>query len=197
MAPFPLAGDTGTSVIFPRQSTNTFVAIPATYGSQHSSPSPGAVAGIVLGSVAAFILLLYIVYAILHGGPVLFRKASSESSLGSRSVVSFRTATRAKKRSSRVSETTEIHSRERVSPPEAPRGVSPVLTTEESVDEVVVIEEHTPPPSRGGSRRHSGYRRDSGYRDVDPGRFAGDDEPVREARREVRREVRYSRGSRG
>ncbi|KAH6895480.1 hypothetical protein B0T10DRAFT_478056 [Thelonectria olida] len=52
-------------------SSSTFTAIPSTYGDLNSSPSPGVVAGIVLGAVAGFLLLLYVVYCILHGGLVL------------------------------------------------------------------------------------------------------------------------------
>ncbi|PKX93911.1 uncharacterized protein P174DRAFT_460048 [Aspergillus novofumigatus IBT 16806] len=40
----------------------TTVSIPASYGRLDDSPSPGTVAGIVLGSVAGFIFLLYLAY---------------------------------------------------------------------------------------------------------------------------------------
>ncbi len=49
-------------------------------------------------------------------------------------------------------------------------------------DEVVVIEEHSP-PRRHRSRIRSSERRSSGYREVDPSRFAGGDAPMREIRR--------------
>ena len=46
--------------------------IPAYYGSLHSGPDPGTVAGIVLGSVAGFILLLWLLYTCINlGNPSL------------------------------------------------------------------------------------------------------------------------------
>ncbi len=42
--------------------------IPAYYGSLHSGPDPGTVAGIVLGSVAGFILLLWLIYTCINMG---------------------------------------------------------------------------------------------------------------------------------
>ena len=50
-----------TTVIIEGGFTNTLgtiVPVPATYGSLTGSPDPGAVAGIVLGSVVGFLLLL-------------------------------------------------------------------------------------------------------------------------------------------
>ncbi|KAI5463330.1 hypothetical protein BGZ63DRAFT_422698 [Mariannaea sp. PMI_226] len=61
-----------TSVLLTaRQQSTTFVSIPASYGDLYSSPSPGVIAGIVIGSVAGFLLLLYIIYCILHGALVM------------------------------------------------------------------------------------------------------------------------------
>jgi len=51
-----------------------------------------------------------------------------------------------------------------------------------SEDEVVVIEEHSP-PRRQRSRMRSVERRSSGYREVDPDRFAGGDASFVEVRR--------------
>lgn len=66
----------------------------------------------------------------------------------------------------------------------------PRMVTDDE-DEVVVIEEHTPPrrashKSRSRRRRSSSARRESGYRDVDPDRFAGGDASLREVRRSSR-----------
>lgn len=69
-----------------------------------------------------------------------------------------------------------------VEPPRAPpppRTVSP-LSDDDEID-VVIVEEEEPTPPRRGSQR--GWRRDSGYRDVDPGLYAGGDEPVVNVRR--------------
>ncbi|KAH7160807.1 hypothetical protein EDB81DRAFT_327198 [Dactylonectria macrodidyma] len=68
-------------------SSSSFVPIPSTYGSLNSSPSPGVVVGIVLGSVAGFLLLLYIIYAILHGGPVLIPIRGRSSTVGAPSTM--------------------------------------------------------------------------------------------------------------
>lgn len=57
-------------------------------------------------------------------------------------------------------------------------------------DEVVVIEEHSPPrrhKSKSNRRRSSSARRESGYREVDPDRFAGGEAPYRDVRRSSRR----------
>ncbi|KAM0219994.1 hypothetical protein ACHAPA_000674 [Fusarium lateritium] len=51
-------------------STVSFTAIPTAYKNSEDSLAPGVVAGIVLGSVAGFLLLLYLIYMILHRGPV-------------------------------------------------------------------------------------------------------------------------------
>lgn len=57
-------------------------------------------------------------------------------------------------------------------------------------DEVVVIEEHSPAPRRHKSKSHrrrsSSARRESGFREVDPDRFAGGDAPLRDVRRSSR-----------
>ncbi|KAJ4300325.1 hypothetical protein N0V88_002998 [Collariella sp. IMI 366227] len=69
-------------------------------------------------------------------------------------------------------------------------------------DEVVVIEEHSPPPRRRQSRVRSVERvrstervrsverRSSGYRDVDPERFAGGNAPFVEVRRPDTEEIK-------
>lgn len=61
---------------------------------------------------------------------------------------------------------------------------------DDSEDEVVVIEEHSPPPRRHKSKSHrrrsSSARRESGFREVDPDRFAGGDAPLRDVRRSSR-----------
>lgn len=66
----------------------------------------------------------------------------------------------------------------------------PRMVTDDE-DEVVVIEEHTPPrrashKSKSRRRRSSSARRESGYRDVDPDRFAGGDASFRDVRRSSR-----------
>ncbi|CAN8102926.1 unnamed protein product [Discula destructiva] len=78
-------------------------------------------------------------------------------------------------------------------PPMAAPPPPRIVTDDE--DEVVVIEEHTPPrrvsqhKSKRQSRRRSSSasRRESGFREVDPDRFAGGNASFREVRRGSRR----------
>jgi hypothetical protein len=48
------------------------VIVPSTYNNLNTSPSPGAVVGIVLGSVAGLLLVLFLVYSALGYGPCPF-----------------------------------------------------------------------------------------------------------------------------
>lgn len=136
-------------------SSTTFVAIPSTYGALDSSPSPGVVAGIVLGSVAAFLLLLYVIYCILHGGLVLIpirsgggakssRQAPSTlgtstlgtstlgtSTYGTRTVMSFRSSRRDSKRrrQSRSPRPAEVVQVRKTSTTTKRRTVEPVIVS--------------------------------------------------------------------
>lgn len=78
-------------------------------------------------------------------------------------------------------------------PPPPPMAAPPpprFVPHEDTEDEVVVIEEHSPPPRRHKSKSHrrrsSSARRESGFREVDPDRFAGGDAPLRDVRRSSR-----------
>ncbi|KAH8656131.1 hypothetical protein BGZ60DRAFT_148775 [Tricladium varicosporioides] len=53
-------------ILSARQSTNSI--IPTTYGSINSGPSPSTIVGIVLGSVAGFLLILWLFYTCLNFG---------------------------------------------------------------------------------------------------------------------------------
>ncbi|KAJ5247338.1 hypothetical protein N7468_002321 [Penicillium chermesinum] len=55
----------------------TTVSIPSTYGRLYSSPAPGTVAGIVIGSVGGVVLLFYLTFLALNPGG-LARGSSSE-----------------------------------------------------------------------------------------------------------------------
>ncbi|KAK0735713.1 hypothetical protein B0T21DRAFT_412315 [Apiosordaria backusii] len=178
--------------------------IPASYGALYTSLDPGAVAGIVLGSVAGFCLVLWLFYTCINIGNV------DSTTEGTASVVTRKSHHAHEhsgyRRSSRRGggETIEITrtTREQSRGPEEElfkgwargrgRGVRRVVEVSDDdtgtgPDEVVVIEEHSPP--RGGSRRRersrirSVERRSSGYREVDPDRFAGGDARVVEVRR--------------
>ncbi|KAJ4270020.1 hypothetical protein NW762_001693 [Fusarium torreyae] len=52
-------------------SSTSFTAVPTAYKNVDDSLAPGVVAGIVLGSVAGFLLILYLIYMLLHRGPVV------------------------------------------------------------------------------------------------------------------------------
>jgi len=200
--------------------------IPAHYGSLYSGPSPGAVAGIVLGSVAGFILLLYLVYLCVNLGSnapswdagasttldgessVMTRRRRRSHHRHSAAATATTTTTTTTRRHSRhrhsstthkrgsrragVTETVEIRRTGSAGPPRVPaaavvvegRGgptVERIVVEEERVrgrrrgggpsrsrtrsrsrtstsggeDEVVVIEEHSPPRRFSGSRTHS------------------------------------------
>ncbi|CAF3485209.1 hypothetical protein SNK03_012215 [Fusarium graminearum] len=64
-------------------SRTSFTAVPTAYKSADTSLHPGAVAGIVLGAVAAFLLLLYIIYMLLHRGPVVRPMGDGASTVAS------------------------------------------------------------------------------------------------------------------
>jgi len=51
-----------------RQPTKDPTIIPTAYGSIDSSPTPGTVVGIVLGSVGGFLLILWLIYTCLNFG---------------------------------------------------------------------------------------------------------------------------------
>jgi hypothetical protein len=148
---------------------SAIIAIPASYSDLNSGPSPGAVAGIVLGSVAGFVLLLWLLYALFGSGIVVSEEGSVVVKERKRS---NRTSSR------RVSETVEVR-RQRPRSPVVDR----IVVEEEretrtapagSAEEIVVIEEHSPP-------RRSKSKRDSGYRVVDPMAYGGGDQPMRKS----------------
>ncbi|PBP24768.1 hypothetical protein BUE80_DR004350 [Diplocarpon rosae] len=191
MPPSPLtlskpALSLSSSLLLPffRRQIHNDAIIPTTYGSIDSGPSPGAVVGIVLGSVSGFLLLLWLIYTCLQ-----FRAATSSRSSYTEPVV---VRERRKARSHRVRETVEVR-RERspvriVVPEREPERVERIIVEEsretrrarsrgESDDEVVVIEEHSPPRRKRSERAARSSleteRRDSGYRTVDPGAYGG------------------------
>lgn len=151
------------------------VSIPATYGRQNSSPAPGTVAGIVLGSVAGFLLLLYLIYFGLNAG----RNRSSATSVSD--IVIGRSRSRSQSHGRRhhgpdVIEVEEEHRR----PPRSGwrRGRDhrdDEIVVEESVesrsrsDDVIEVEEESEssvaPPRRS--------RRSGSYRTVDPLAYGG------------------------
>ncbi|OBT91174.1 hypothetical protein VE02_00267 [Pseudogymnoascus sp. 03VT05] len=162
MAPLPL---------HPR--SDNFKPIPTTYSSLNGPP-PGQIVGIVLGSVAGFILIAYLLYTTCSGSVTLISDNESVSETEVR---------RRKRRGSRSSRGTPVVERivvqERTERRTGSR-MSGRSRSAGSVEEVVVIEEGSPPPSRR-SRSQRG-----GFREVDPREFGGGRRPMREVRRERR-----------
>ncbi|KAK4548827.1 hypothetical protein LTR36_008600 [Oleoguttula mirabilis] len=182
--------------IQPRQS-NGIVAIPTVYAGINSGPAPGAVVGIVLGSVCGFLLLIWLFWSLSNGST--FMRSTQDEEV---SVVRRRSRSPRSRRSSRRTEMTSRSParRERVirqerivrdiNPPRAPSRIRETVIVDDlplperrvdGDDIVEVIEEHSsiggaPPP-----RRKS--RRESGYRSVNPDLFAGGDYPQHAVRR--------------
>lgn len=75
------------SLVARQQSSSTLVTVPSTYGGINNSPHPGIVVAIVLGSVLGFLLLLYLMYAALHGGPVIWTSGDNATTVGGMSTV--------------------------------------------------------------------------------------------------------------
>ncbi|KAF7717141.1 Uncharacterized protein PECH_003989 [Penicillium ucsense] len=159
------------------------ISIPATYGHLNSGPSPGTVAGIVLGTVGGVILILYLTFLALNPGG-LARGNPDDTTIVDEEVVVRSRRSPSSRRSDAI-EVVEQRERERDRrrdsyrrPPSARPSQSMV---EESVtgtsitndqDLVEVIEEESsmmstvsPSPRRGGAGR--------GYRTVDPLEYGG------------------------
>lgn len=195
-----------------RQTTDT---VPGNYPDLNAGPDPGTVVGIVLGSVGGFLLLLWLVYTCLQiGGRGDTVSSYGTESVVTRK--SRRRHSRHHHHRSPRRETVEVRTSRVVPPPERvvveesvrrtssqapppapppmhapppPRIVTPRIVTDDEEDEVVVIEEHSPPrrhKSRSHRRRSSSARRESGFREVDPDRYAGGDASFREVRRSSR-----------
>lgn len=206
----------------------TTATIPGAYPGVNAGPDPGTVVGITLGSVAAFLLLLWIAYTCLSMGNRNTAVTDTVSSYGTASVVTRKSRRRHSHQSHHRSpsrrETVEIRTSrvmpmpmpdppappppERVVMEETIRRSTPVAPPagpppprmpprmvhsddddDDDQEEVVVIEEHTPPrrhKSRSHKRRSSSARRESGFREVEPDRFAGGDAPLRDVRRTSR-----------
>ncbi|KAH9215241.1 hypothetical protein DL95DRAFT_461287 [Leptodontidium sp. 2 PMI_412] len=176
-----LSSITKRTLLTIRQSTAGIV--PTTYGSINSGPSPGTVVGIVLGSVGGFLLVLWLIYTCMQFGSVSSRSSYTESIV----IRDRRKSHHGSTRSRRASETVEV--RRAPSPIRIVREPSRVdrVIVEESretrrersrslvgSDEVVVIEEHSPPRRKKSTRVSAETeRRDSGYRTVDPLTYGG------------------------
>ena len=160
----------------------TIVAIPATYSGLDAGPPPGNIVGIVLGSVAGFLLILWLIYTCSNMGG---RGEVVAEEVVRRRERSPRRSPRARSERSR-SEMMESRRSRSPPPPRREREVRretivveerrapPPPVVEREDDIVEVIEEHSPP-----RRVRSSRDRNSGYRPVDPDMYAGGNRPVR------------------
>ncbi|KAG6037249.1 hypothetical protein E4U40_006237 [Claviceps sp. LM458 group G5] len=157
------------------QSQPTFIAIPSTYNNLADSPSPGIVIGVVLGTLAGILLLPFLLYSALGFGPaawILSRSrahAQSVSNTTNTSVLGTRKG-RGRRGSRHCREKHEVRTtktRRHLRPVRSAAGrnsrpgpvpvVPPqrVVRDDGTLDEVVVIEEHSPPPRKGRRGREA------------------------------------------
>ncbi|PVI07428.1 hypothetical protein DM02DRAFT_608975 [Periconia macrospinosa] len=163
-----LGGPLTTQVIEPRQIVVTGI-IPTYY--RIDGPSPGTVVGIVLGSVAGFILIVWLLYSITQGNTG--RNGTSGAIAGEEEFVVRRPRRKSNSHAgrSRRSEVREYSRSPRQSggrstviveerrPPPRARSRSIVVESRRPGDDIVeVIEEHDDYRSRRGSRRSADYR---------------------------------------
>jgi hypothetical protein len=194
-APSSIAAGTAALVSFLKRQTTA--VIPNDYSNINTSPNPGTVIGIVLGSVAGFLLILWLLYT-LNGGNM----SGSSSDIASVIVRERKRSSRrgSSRRASSRRESVEVREVRRERPPpvverviveerrESRPAPAVVVVEESSVgseDEVVVIEEHSPPRRASSSKRVKEVRevRESGYRTVDPLAYGGGDQPLRDVER--------------
>jgi hypothetical protein len=163
---------------------NQILAIPTTYAGLNDGPAPGSVAGIVIGAVGGFLLILWLLYTCFNMGGF---PGGGGGQVVEEEIV--RRRSRSPRRSRSRSETIEItksrspprRERERIVVEETRRVSRPEPDREDTIDDIVeVIEEHSPSPppqSRRTSKRTSG-----GFRTVDPAEFGGGGRPIRKVR---------------
>ncbi|RDW91832.1 hypothetical protein BP5796_01226 [Coleophoma crateriformis] len=188
------AGELTATDLYPRAESPAVLArqtnavIPSGYSNQNSL-APGTIVGIVLGSVAGFLLVLWLLYTCMN-----FNQVNSRSSYNESVVVRDRRKSVGSHRSRRMSETVEVRRERSRTPvrivrPEPPRSAERVVVEErrevrrerspDGSDEVVVIEEHSPPRRSKSKRETIETRRESGFRTVDPGAYGGGAAPLR------------------
>jgi hypothetical protein len=160
-----------------QQQPQEVVLIPTSYSNQNSGPTPGTVIGVVLGSVAGFLLLLWLIRTLVNRGSagatveeddIVVRERRTSRSSRSRNSRSSpprpRTPVRRSATETRVVDEQVIIEDSRVA-----------AGDDEDVVEVIEEEEELRPPRRSRSGRG---RADSGYRPVEPDRFAGGNHPM-------------------
>jgi len=158
------------------QKRYTTISIPATYNHLDSGPTPGVVAGIVLGTVGGICLILYLTFLSLNPGGLA---RGSASSITDEEVVvrSRRTSSRNRSEVIEVVEEPDRRSDYRRPRRDRDRIVEESMTgtevTSDSRDFVEVIEEESSGVSTmSPPRRPRSYR--SGVRRVDPNAYGGE-----------------------
>ena len=175
----------------PTQTTNPL--IPTTYSGLNAGPQPGTVVGIVFGSVAGFLLLLWLIYTCFGlGGNVNVQSSVVEDRTEVVERRSRRTSTRRSsprrppppESSQSASEIIEVESRRERTPPRRERRETVIIEETRrrppEEDIVEVIEEHSPVRRESTKRER---RVSGGYRTVDPEAFGGGDRPQRRVRK--------------
>ena len=157
--------------------------IPASYAGLDAGPDAGTVVGITLGSVAGFLLVLWLIYTCFNMGSGLGNGAIVAEEVVSRRSVSPRPR---RSRPSRTRSPSRSEMSEVRSPPrrEGSRRETVIIEetrrpVEREDDIVEVFEEHSPPPPP----RRVRSQRASGYRNVDPDSYGGGERPLRNVRR--------------
>jgi hypothetical protein len=167
------------------QKRYTTISIPSTYGRLTTSPAAGTVVGIVLGSVAGFVLLMYVLFIAVNPGGVARGAPTSSSmsmSMEDEEVVSVRSRRRPSRRRSEVEvleerDTFRDSYRRRPSSRHDRVVVEESLATSTTGDEnlIEVFEEGSSVPSDVSPRPPRRSRR-GGVRHVDPLAYGGESE---------------------
>ncbi|KAH8820108.1 hypothetical protein F5884DRAFT_38072 [Xylogone sp. PMI_703] len=165
-SPASISARSPLSNLFGRQSTTAI--IPASYGNIDSGPSPGTVVGAVLGSVAGFLLLLWLFYSCMSRNGSFWIRETTESEVIVRRPHKSRSRRASEKVEVRRSRSRPVAQETIIVEEERTRRRSASMSRSSASDEVVVIEEHSPPRK---SKKKG--RRDSGFRTVDPSAYGG------------------------
>lgn len=181
----PTQDDSADTILHPRQQGG-IVPIPTVYQGLNSGPAPGAVVGIVLGSVLGFIFLIWLLWILSNGSSFIRTNRDQEEEIA---VSRHRETRKSDRRRSHRTEMSQqrsprrdrVYRQERLTrdfpPPAQSRNISRVREsvfvdesrpTERRVDGddiVEVIEEHSDvaPPRRKSKRASSGYRSVSNF----------------------------------
>ncbi|KAJ5351842.1 hypothetical protein N7541_002639 [Penicillium brevicompactum] len=165
------------------QKRYTTISIPSTYGRLHDSPAAGTVVGIVLGSVAGFVLLMYVLFlAVNPGGVARGAPTASSVSMSMDEEESVRSRRRASRRRSEVEVIEEAEFRDSYRRRPASRHdrivVEESLATSATGDDdlVEVIEEESSSAPSDMSPRPPRRSRRGGVRHVDPLAYGGESE---------------------